>query len=109
MTDEHSMQFRGTVDKQPVKILLDTGASGNAFIDLQHCKDENITMYPAPPGIHIVFGNSSKVQATNFDEFASPGITVKFIHSYQALTRQKHIANTQLHTHLTPIIIVFSI
>jgi hypothetical protein len=50
-TDEHDMQFRGTVEKQPVKILLDTGASGTAFIDMQFCKDENILLYPAPPGI----------------------------------------------------------
>ena len=64
-TENQTMQFKGTVEKQPVKILLDTGASGTAFIDLQFCKDENIPLYPAPPNIHIVFGNSSKVQATN--------------------------------------------
>jgi predicted aspartyl protease len=64
-TEEQSMQFRGTVEKQPLKILLDTGASGTAFIDMQFCKDVNITLYPAPSNIHIVFDNSSKVQATN--------------------------------------------
>jgi hypothetical protein len=64
-TEEQSMQFKGIVEKQPVKILLDTRASGTAFIDIQFCKDENIPLYPAPPNIHIVFGNSSKVQATS--------------------------------------------
>jgi hypothetical protein len=54
-TEEQTMQFRGTVEKQPVKILLDTRASGTAFIDMQFCKDENIPLYPAPPGIHTVF------------------------------------------------------
>jgi hypothetical protein len=29
-THEHAMQFRGTVEKQPAKILLDTCASGTA-------------------------------------------------------------------------------
>jgi hypothetical protein len=65
ITEEQTIQFRGTVEKQPAKILLDTRASGTAFIDMQFCKDENIPLYPAPPGIHIVLGNSSKVQATS--------------------------------------------
>jgi hypothetical protein len=47
------MQFIGIVEKQLVKILLDTGASGTALMHLQYCKDENIPLYPAPQGMPV--------------------------------------------------------
>jgi len=40
--------------------LIDTGTNGTVFLDLSLAKNENIPLYAAPPGIHIVFGNTSK-------------------------------------------------
>jgi predicted aspartyl protease len=36
-TERHSLQFQGCINTVPCRILLDTGATGTAFIDRQHC------------------------------------------------------------------------
>jgi hypothetical protein len=40
-TERHSLQFQGTINAVPCRILLDTGASGMAFIDREHCEKED--------------------------------------------------------------------
>ena len=62
---EHSMKFKGLINGTPVCILMDTGASGTAFIDRVHCTEESIPLSPAPPGLFIVLGDNSKVPATD--------------------------------------------
>jgi hypothetical protein len=62
---DHSMKFKGLINGTPVCILMDTGASGTAFIDRGHCKEENIPLYPAQPGQFIVLGDNSRVEATD--------------------------------------------
>jgi hypothetical protein len=47
-----------------------TGASGTAFIDRVHCKEENIPLYPTPPGQFIVLGDNYKVLATDMAEIS---------------------------------------
>jgi hypothetical protein len=44
-------------------VLMETGASGTAFVDRKLCKDEAIPLYPAPPDQVIVIGNNSRVPA----------------------------------------------
>jgi hypothetical protein len=60
---EHSMKFKGLINGTPVCILMDTGASGTALIDRNHCKEESIPLHPAPPGLFIFLGDNSKVPA----------------------------------------------
>jgi hypothetical protein len=59
------MKFKGLINGTPVCIFMDTGASGTAFIDSIHCKEGNINLHPAPPGLFIVLGDNSKVPATD--------------------------------------------
>ncbi len=46
-SEGHTMVLKGTVNGVSTKILLDTGASGTAFIRRQFCKDESIQVKPA--------------------------------------------------------------
>ena len=64
-TEEHSLQFQGTINTVPCLILLDTGASGTAFIDRQHCVNEGIALTPAPSGLTIVLADGSRSACTN--------------------------------------------
>jgi hypothetical protein len=64
-TEEHSLQFQGCINTVPCLILLDTGASGTAFIDRQHCVKEGIVLTPAPSGLTIVLADGSRSACTN--------------------------------------------
>jgi hypothetical protein len=63
VSGSHSMNFKGQVNGNPMCVLMDTGASGTAFIDRKFCKDETIPLYPAPPDQVIVLGNNTRVSA----------------------------------------------
>jgi hypothetical protein len=64
-TEEHSLQFQGCINTVPCLIILDTGASGTAFIDRQHCAKEGIVLIPAPSGLTIVVTDRSRSACTN--------------------------------------------
>jgi hypothetical protein len=64
-TERHSLQFQGTVNTLPCRILLDNGAIGTAFIDRQHCVKEGIVLGPAPALQLIVMADGSKTRCTN--------------------------------------------
>jgi predicted aspartyl protease len=64
-TERHSLQFQGTVNTLPCRILLDTGATGTAIIDRQHCVKEGIVLGPAPAHQIIVMADGSKTKCTN--------------------------------------------
>ena len=64
-TKRHSLQFKGTINAFPCRILLDTGATGTAFIDREQCKKEGIVLGPAPARQQIVLADGTKTQCTN--------------------------------------------
>jgi hypothetical protein len=64
-TERHSLQFQGTINTLPCRILLDTGATGTAFIDRQHCVKEEIVLDLAPSHQLIVMADGSKTKCTN--------------------------------------------
>jgi predicted aspartyl protease len=64
-TEEHSLQFQGSINTVPCLILLDTGASGTAFIHRQHCVKEGIVLAPAPVGLTLVLADGSRSACTN--------------------------------------------
>jgi hypothetical protein len=64
-TERHSLQFQGSINIVPCRILLDTGASGTASIDGQHCVKEGIVLDPAPANQIIVMVDGSKTACTN--------------------------------------------
>jgi hypothetical protein len=64
-TERHSLQFQGRINAVPCRILLDTGASGTAFIDRQHCEKEGTVLDPAPANQIIVMADGSKTACTN--------------------------------------------
>jgi predicted aspartyl protease len=59
-TEQHSLQFQGSINTVPCRILLDTGASGTAFIDRQHCVKEGIVLALSPVGLTIVLAEGSR-------------------------------------------------
>jgi hypothetical protein len=69
----HTMKFKGQVNWNPVCVLMDTGASGTAFVDRNYCKDESVPLYPAPPDLVIVLGDNSRVPASHMAT-----VTLKF-------------------------------
>jgi predicted aspartyl protease len=85
----HTMILKGTVDetlcngmmmKQQMmefstKFLLDTGASGTAFIQRQFCKDESIKIKSAKIGTTVILGDGSKMTSTEVAE-----ITIRIGH-----------------------------
>jgi hypothetical protein len=64
-TEEHNLQFQGSINIVPCLILLDTGASGTALIDRQHCVKEGIVLAPAPSGLTIVLADGSRSACPN--------------------------------------------
>ena len=64
-TERHSLQFKGSINGFQCRILLDTGATGTAFIDREHCIKEGIVLGPAPARQQIVLANGSTTQCTN--------------------------------------------
>jgi predicted aspartyl protease len=69
----HSMKFKGQVNGNPVCVLMDTGASGTAFVDRKYCKEESFPLYRAPPDLVIVLGDNSRVPSSHMAT-----VTVKF-------------------------------
>jgi hypothetical protein len=59
-TEWHSLQFQGSINTVPCRILLGTGAIGTAFIDRQHCVKDGIVLDPAPVGLTIVWADGSR-------------------------------------------------
>jgi predicted aspartyl protease len=64
-TERHSLQFQSTINTVPCRILLDTGATGMAFIDREHCVKEGIVLGPAPARQNIVMADGSKTKCSN--------------------------------------------
>jgi predicted aspartyl protease len=64
-TERHSLQFQGSINTFPCRILLDTGASGTAFIDRLHCEKEGIVLDPAHETLTIVLADGSRTACTN--------------------------------------------
>jgi predicted aspartyl protease len=64
-TEKHFLQFQGSINTVPCRILLDTGASGTAFIDKQHCVKEGIVLAPGPVGLTIVLADGSRSACNN--------------------------------------------
>jgi predicted aspartyl protease len=78
----HTMILKGTVDetlckgmmmKQQMmefstKFLLDTGASGTAFIQRQFCKDESIKIKSAKIGTTVILGDGYRLTSTEVTE-----------------------------------------
>jgi hypothetical protein len=58
------LQFQGTISNLPCRILLDTSATGTAFIDRQHCVKEGIVLDPAPAHQLIEMADGSKTKCT---------------------------------------------
>jgi predicted aspartyl protease len=61
----HTMVLKGTVNGVATKFLLDTGASGTAFIQRQFCTDESIQVKPAKVGTTVILGDGSKLNSTD--------------------------------------------
>ena len=59
------MVLKGTVNGVSTKFLLDTGASGTAFIQRQFCIDESIQVKPAKVGTTVILGDGSKLNSTD--------------------------------------------
>jgi hypothetical protein len=64
-TERHSLQFQSTINTIPCRILLDTGATGMAFFDREHCVKEGIVLGPTPAKQNIVMADGSKTKCTN--------------------------------------------
>jgi hypothetical protein len=60
----HTIVLKGTVNGVPTKFLLDTGASGTAFIQRQFYKDESIEVKPAKIGTTLILGDGSRINST---------------------------------------------
>ena len=60
-----TMVLKGTVNGVSTKFLLDTGASGTAFIQRQFCIDESIKVKPAKVGTTVILGDGSKLNSTD--------------------------------------------
>ena len=61
----HTMVLKGNINGLPSRILLDTGASGTAFIHRQFCIDESIELTPAKNGTTIILGDGTKLTSTD--------------------------------------------
>ena len=59
------MVLKGDVNGTPSKILLDTGATGSAFILRQFCIDESIEFTPAKVGTTVILGDGSKILSSD--------------------------------------------
>jgi uncharacterized protein YlzI (FlbEa/FlbD family) len=55
------MVLKGDVNGTPSKIMLDTGATGSAFILRQFCIDESIELTPAKISTTVNLGDGSKM------------------------------------------------
>jgi hypothetical protein len=64
-TGGNSMKFKSKVNKTPTVILMDSGASGTAFISKEKCESENIAMTPAPTRSKVIMGNNEVVMSTH--------------------------------------------
>ena len=64
-SEGHTMVLKGTVNGVSTKFLLDTGASGTAFIQRQFCIDESIQVKPAKVGTTVILGDGSKLNSTD--------------------------------------------
>jgi predicted aspartyl protease len=74
-SEGHTMVLKGTIDGVATKILLDTGASGTAFIQRQFCADESIKIKSAKIGTTVILGDESKMTSTEVAE-----ITIRIGH-----------------------------
>jgi predicted aspartyl protease len=81
------MKFKGQINGDPMSILMDTGASGTAFIDRKFCKDETIPLYPAPPHQVIVLGNNTQIPASDMATVTVKVGTFRF--SFECLVLDK--------------------
>jgi predicted aspartyl protease len=64
-SEGHTMVLKGNIDGVPTKFLLDTGASGTAFIQRQFCIDESIELKPATVGTTVILGDGSEINSTD--------------------------------------------
>jgi hypothetical protein len=59
------MLLKGKNNGLPSKFMLDTGASGTAFIHRQFSIDESIELTPAKVGTRVILGDGSKLISTD--------------------------------------------
>jgi hypothetical protein len=59
------MVLKGNVNGVSSRILIDTGASGTAFINRLFCIDESIVFTSSKVGIPVILGDESKLSTTD--------------------------------------------
>jgi predicted aspartyl protease len=64
-SEGHTMVLKGNINGVPTKFLLDTEASGTAFIQKQFCIDESIELKFAKVVTTVILGDGSKMNSTD--------------------------------------------
>ena len=56
----HTFSFKGAVQGQAMQVLIDTGASGTAFVSKWFCEAMQIPCTPAPAAVPVKLGDNSE-------------------------------------------------